>query len=176
MTDKKEKKGVVIKKPRENRDVDEYRPFVAMRDFDRLFEGFRRDMDRMIMDPFYMPTLNLKMGHLPKIVSPRVDITDEGDHYLVKAELPGTKKEDLDITVEDNIISIKAEAKEEKKDEGKNYLIQERRSFSFHRAFELPEEVIADKTSGEMKDGVLRIKLPKKEPAPKKEAHKVKIQ
>lgn len=106
---------------------------------------------------------------------PSVDIFEEKDDVVVKAELPGIKKEDLDITLTDDTISISGEKKKEEEVSKKNYHRWECSYGSFSRSFTLPAEVQSDKAKAQFKDGVLEIRIPKTEEAVKKEK-KVKIE
>lgn len=97
---------------------------------------------------------------------PPVDITETDKAYILEAELPGDKQEDVKVNIEKHVLrlsSAKQTTKEEKdpKDE-KKLLICERRSQSFERAFSLPEDVDEDKIEGEFANGVLTVTLPKK--------------
>ena len=97
---------------------------------------------------------------------PPVDITESDKAYILEAELPGYKQEDVKVNIEKHVLrlsSAKQTTKEEKdpKDE-KKLLICERRSQSFERAFSLPEDVDEDKIEGEFANGVLTVTLPKK--------------
>lgn len=97
--------------------------------------------------------------------SPAVDIFDKGNEVVIHAELPGMKKEDIDIRVENNILNIrgKKERKEEVKEEG--YFRSERAYGTFCRSFSLSNTVDVKKISAEYKDGVLSLTLPKAEEA-----------
>lgn len=93
---------------------------------------------------------------------PVVDVREEKDRYVLEAELPGMSEKDVDVQVEDNMLSInsaKAEEKEEKKDEG--YLVRERRSRSFSRSFVLPKDVDRNKVDARFKNGLLTLTMPK---------------
>lgn len=90
----------------------------------------------------------------------RVDVKDEGDHYLLEADMPGIKKEDVTIEVNDGVLTISAQtnsAREEKRD---NYIFNERRSGSYSRSFTL-NGVDEDKISAVCDNGVLKLTLPK---------------
>ncbi len=106
--------------------------------------------------------------------SPLVDITEDEKEYLVKAELPEIKKEDVKLTVQDNVLSISGERKSEKEDTGKRYHRIERAYGSFLRSFTLPEDADGAKVSAEYKDGILRVHVPKSEKA-KPKAIDVKV-
>ncbi len=97
--------------------------------------------------------------------SPLVDITEDEKEYLIKAELPEVKKEDVKITVQDEVLSISGERKYEKEEKGKKYHRVERAYGSFVRSFTLPEDADGTKVAAEYKDGVLKVHLPKSEKA-----------
>ncbi len=101
-------------------------------------------------------------------VSPSFDIFEEDDDVVVKGELPGIKKEDLDVNLTDDTITISGEKKKEEKTEKKDYYRLERSYGSFSRSFSLPEEVQTDKAKAKFKDGVLEIRVPKTEESKKK--------
>ena len=168
------KREMVEKKEEEPQYPRETEPFRAIRDFDRIFDGFRRDMDRLFWDPFGTPAIAIRRSITPAVYTPRMNIQDKGDVYTLTAEMPGMNKENLEITVENNIVTIKAESKTEREEKDKDFLLQERGAYSFQRSFELPDDIKSEAVDGEMKDGVLHLTLPKKEPT-KTKIHKVKL-
>ena len=97
--------------------------------------------------------------------SPLVDISEDDKEYLIKAELPEVKKEDVKVTAEDGTLTIMGERKFEKEEKGKKYHRIERSYGNFTRSFTLPEAVKAEKVGAEFKDGILLIRLPKDERA-----------
>jgi HSP20 family protein len=100
--------------------------------------------------------------------SPSVDIVEDAKEWLVKADLPEMKKEDMKVTVENGVLTMTGERKLEKEEKNKKYHRVERSYGSFLRSFTLPEEVDATKVAAETKDGVLTVHLPKSaKPAPK---------
>ena len=106
--------------------------------------------------------------------APLVDITEDEKEYLIKAELPEVKKEDVKLTVHDDVLSISGERKYEKEEKGKKYHRVERSYGSFTRSFTLPEDADAGKVSADYKEGVLKVHLPKSEKA-KPKSIEVKI-
>ncbi len=98
-----------------------------------------------------------------KIVFP-LDIQSTDNDYVVHAFLPGVTAEDLDIQIENHIVTIKGEIRIEE-DENSKYLLRERPSGTFQRAIELPDDVDADHVQAELKNGVLTVHLPKSEMA-----------
>ena len=105
---------------------------------------------------------------------PPVDIEENDREYLLKAELPGMKKEDVKLKVEGGILSISGERKEEKEEKDKKHHRIERSYGAFQRSFTLPEGTLPEKISAEFKDGVLLVHLAKDEKA-KPKAIEVKV-
>lgn len=95
--------------------------------------------------------------------SPLVDITEDEKEYVIKAELPEVKKEDIKLNVQDDVLTITGERKYEKEEKGKKYHRVERSYGSFLRSFTLPENADGTKVSAEYKDGLLMVRLPKSE-------------
>ena len=95
--------------------------------------------------------------------SPLVDITEDEKEYLIKAELPEVKKEDVKVTVENGVMTLSGERKFEKEEKNKKYHRVERSYGSFMRSFTLPEGTSGDKVTADFKDGVLKVHLPKDE-------------
>ena len=100
--------------------------------------------------------------------SPRVDIMETEDEFTIKAEIPEVKKEDVKVTVENGILMLHGERKQEKEEKGKTFHRIERHYGAFNRSFTLPETVDQDSIKANFKDGMLSIKLQKsKEAKPK---------
>lgn len=91
---------------------------------------------------------------------PAVDTFMEGDTFNIKAELPGVSKDDIDVSVEGNILTLKGERKEEKETKEKDYRLQETRYGSFLRRFTLPEGANTDDIHASYDNGILKISLP----------------
>jgi HSP20 family protein len=107
--------------------------------------------------------------------TPAVDIAEQENEYLVKMELPGVNKEDVKISLESNILTIRGEKKQEKEEKNKSLHRVERSYGSFQRSFTLPTSVKNDKIDAFFEDGVLSVTLPKMEEAkPKQIEVKVK--
>ncbi len=101
--------------------------------------------------------------------SPLVDISEMEDEILVTVEVPGMKKEDINITIQDNVLTLKGEKKQVEEDKNKNFHRVERIYGTFERSFSLPSTVQTDRVKAVYKDGVLNITLPKSEEAKPKE-------
>ena len=93
--------------------------------------------------------------------TPLVDIVEDDKEYLIKAELPEVKKEEVKVTVENGVLTITGERKFEKEEKNKKYHRVERAYGSFMRNFTLPQDAAGDKISAEFKDGVPKVHLPK---------------
>ena len=106
--------------------------------------------------------------------SPLVDITEDEKEYLIKAELPDMKKEDVRLTVENEVLAISGERTFEKEEKGKKYHRTERAYGSFVRSFSLPEDADGSKVSADYKDGMLHVHLPKSQKA-KPKAIEIKV-
>ena len=96
---------------------------------------------------------------------PSVDISESDAAYLVKAEIPGVEKEDVEVTIQDGMLTIQGERKQEKEEKGKKFHRVERCYGSFMRSFRVPDDADADKVKAEFKDGMLNITLTKSEKA-----------
>jgi HSP20 family protein len=106
--------------------------------------------------------------------APSVDIVETAEEFLIKAELPEVKKEDVKISVDGDVLRIEGERKQEKEEKGKKYHRTERSYGSFLRTFSLPDNVDESKIRADFKDGVLNVRLQKAEKA-KPKAIEVKV-
>ncbi len=97
--------------------------------------------------------------------APLVDIVEDDKEYLIKAELPEVKKDEVKVTVQDDVLTITGERQYEKEEKEKKYHRVERAYGSFARSFTLPEDADGEKVAAEFKDGVLKVHLPKSEKA-----------
>jgi len=157
-------------KEKETKAVTPWRPFMDL-------ARWERDMERMMEDFF---------GRRPRwperwfgnreleITAPAVDLFEEKDEIVVKAELPGMDKENIEVNLTDHHLTIKGEKKKEEEVKEENYYRAERSYGSFLRTLELPKDVRADKVKASFKNGILEVRLPKTEEAKAKEI-KVKV-
>lgn len=107
--------------------------------------------------------------------APKVDISETDDRFCIKAEIPGIKQDDVKISIEGHVLSVKGENKQEKEDKGERYHRIERYYGSFSRSFSLPENVDEENVEATFKDGLLILSIPKTEVAkPKSIEVKVK--
>jgi HSP20 family protein len=136
------------------------------------FEEMERRFEDLFRRPFSLPEPSwwprLRMPEMEE-VSPKVDIFEEGENFVVKAEIPGMKKEEIEVNLTDDMVTISGEKKKEEKVEKKDYYRLERSYGSFSRSFRLPKEIQTDKAKATFKDGILELKVPKTEAAIKKE-------
>lgn len=103
------------------------------------------------------------------IFAPRFDVKETEDAYVISADLPGVKEEELELVAEDSLLTIKGSRNDEERKEGESYYICERHYGAFSRSFRIPEGIDPDNVEAGLKDGVLTVSLPKPEAAkPKK--------
>jgi len=95
--------------------------------------------------------------------SPSMDVIDDEKFIRVKADLPGIDQKDIELTIENGVLTVSGQKSEEKRDETKNYLISERRFGSFVRSIRLPDGIRQEGINAEFKDGVLSVTIPKDE-------------
>jgi len=104
---------------------------------------------------------------------PAVELVEADGEFVLTAEIPGMSKEDVDISVEDNVLTLKGEKKFEHEEERDRMHVRERRYGTFQRSFALPRNVQAGKIKAEYKDGVVELHMPK---APEAQGRKIQIQ
>ncbi len=139
----------------------------------RELEKMRREMDRLWDSIF-----EGRSGRSPEELGewhPTLDISETKNDFVVKAELPGIDSKDIDISLTNDVLTIKGEKKQEKDEKNENYHLVERSYGSFVRSVRLPGEIQSDKISASYKNGILRVTLPKSEAAKKKEI-KIKVE
>lgn len=96
--------------------------------------------------------------------SPSADLSETADEYVVKADLPGVRKEDVKVSIDNGLLTLTGSRKEEKEEKNKRYHCVERSQGNFMRSFALPESVDEAKLSAEFKQGLLTVRLPKATP------------
>jgi len=124
-----------------------------------------RDRVGRLFDEYFGQFPVTREEALGRVWAPAVDIYEDKDNIIVKAELPGMKKEDLSIEVKDNVLTLSGERKHEEETKKENFHRIERSYGKFSRSFTLPDSVKVDKVKANYKDGVLEISLPKAEEA-----------
>ncbi|HTT11135.1 MAG TPA: Hsp20/alpha crystallin family protein [Burkholderiaceae bacterium] len=128
----------------------------------------RRDPWGSLFDEFFSDVLSrgfpvARGTELPAAVRARMDVIDKNDRFEVLVDLPGVKKEDIQVTIEGSRVAITAESKSEKEEkEGDRVLHSERFAASYARTFELPAEVTEEGAEAAFDNGVLKLSLPKR--------------
>ena len=137
-----------------------------------------KEMDRMNRDFFRGPWFSFdwpkeflsRIGNFG-FQTPKIEIFEDKNDVVVKAELPGIRKEDLEVNLQENILTIRGEKKVEEEEKKKDYYYSERSYGTFERSVEIPEKVIPDSIKASFKDGILEIRLGKSEEAKRKEVN-----
>jgi HSP20 family protein len=124
-----------------------------------VFDQFFRPFDEFFQ-PLFPSTTGSLLSELATSKQPILDVQDRGDHFSVTAELPGFTKDEVQVKVDSNGIELRADKSETVKKGEKG--IYQKSSRSYYQYFSLPDQVIADKTDGTMKNGILELKLPKR--------------
>lgn len=127
-----------------------------------LFELPFNHFDRMV-DAFFKGGVQDDGSFFPATWSPAVDVAEHENNYVVNVELPGINKDNVKITMHENVLTIEGEKKAEKEEKGKNYHLVERSYGSFKRSFSLPKNVKSDAIEAEYINGVLSVSIPKAE-------------
>jgi HSP20 family protein len=113
----------------------------------RLWQGFGRGAEPQEMETWAVP----------------LDVLQEGDNFIVRASMPGVNPDDIQVSIEDNVLTIRGQSASEAEHKEGNYLMRERRTGSFHRALRLPDTVATDQAQPFYEHGVLTITIPKAE-------------
>lgn len=134
---------------------------MSLDEFDNLFDDFlSRKWPRL---------LDWNVPNLPEISIPKVDVLDHDNEIEVQAALPGVKKEDLEVSINNQTITIRSSTKEEKKEGEKGkYFRREISHGEFQRTLSLPNNVDGDKAKASFKDGILKVTIPKTEKSKRK--------
>jgi len=133
-------------------------------------DNFRRNFIESIAFPFEWISMEpVPMGEAT------VDLVDEGNQFVVKAELPGVAKDKIDVSLTNDGIEISAETDVEKEDKDKNFVVRERIYSHIYKQLSFPEEVLPEKAESTYKDGLLEVCIPKKTIAPAPKKHKVPV-
>jgi HSP20 family protein len=137
-----------------------WRPF-------RDMVSIQDEMNKLFDDFLGRPLMRTEWSE--GVWNPSVDISETKDNVLIKAEMPGLNKEDVKISMQDNMLTLTGEKKQEKEEKETNYHRIERSYGAFSRSFSLPTSVKSDKIRATYKDGILSITLPKTEEVKPKE-------
>ncbi len=142
--------------------------------FERFMERFFSDFPRLPWPRIDWPEVWRPLREF-ELKVPAVDVYEEGEDIVVKAELPGLAKDQIDVHLTDKTLTIKGEKQRTEEVKDKDYYRSERTFGSFTRTITLPVEVRADAASATLKDGILEIRLPKTE-EPGKRPRKIEVQ
>jgi HSP20 family protein len=136
-----------------------WEPFRELTDMRRTMD---RMMERFFEDPFFasIPAWPQRNGTAWNLA---VDVAEDDDNFIVKASVPGINPEDIEVTLTDNVLTIKGEMREENESKETNWHLRERRYGSFMRSITLPQPVNADQVEAINEHGVLTLRLPKTE-------------
>ncbi|WP_304985153.1 Hsp20/alpha crystallin family protein [Coxiella-like endosymbiont] len=118
-------------------------------DINSLFEPFGWSTESQLWDAFSTEW------------SPRIDIKDMSDNYIIRADIPGVDPKDIEVSMENNVLAIKGEKETETEEKKEDFLRVERTKGAFIRRFSLPESVNSEKIKAKSKHGVLEISIPK---------------
>ncbi|MDW8066104.1 MAG: Hsp20/alpha crystallin family protein [Aquificaceae bacterium] len=124
-------------------------------------ERIRREFDRLFEE--LMPKEEIE-----RVFAPAVDVYETDKEVVIKAELPGVKKENVEVSIRDNSLHIRGEKKEEKEEKTETYHRVERVYGKFERVIPLPVDVKVEEAKAEFKDGILEVRIPKAEGAKEK--------
>lgn len=156
----------------------EKKPMMPARQFDNIFDSFRREMERMMMRPWSFPM----EWEFPSFFEARdirmapYELVDRGDRLELQLEVPGIEKENVSVKATKYSVEISGKHSEKGEEKGKRYVYSERLYRSFYRNVPLPEEIIPSKVSAKVDNGILRLDLPKRNPTEREsEATKVEV-
>ena len=141
--------------------IQRWDPYQEMRQLDKTMDRVWRSLGRL--------PATVEQWDIP------IDVKKSGDEIIVKASLPGVKPEEIQVTMEDNVLELRAESTTENETEQSGYLVRERSYGSFYRALRLPESVDTEKIHSTYEHGVLTVTLPKAEEKKRKQI-KVAVQ
>lgn len=154
--------ALVAKGPREHTGLADYlrEPFSRLRgEVDRMFDEF----------PPRFPATNLGIRYLASLPVPALEMKETDDEYRLSIEVPGVPQEDIELLIEDDMLILKGEKREEREEKERDYSFSERSYGAFERRVSLPGDANADKIKANTENGVIRIVIPRnKEAQPKK--------
>ncbi|WP_378954325.1 Hsp20/alpha crystallin family protein [Pelosinus sp. sgz500959] len=132
-------------------------PSLFRKSINDMFDHFSGTGILSPISDFANHSMNLLSSSMP------IDVIDQGKEYVVKANLPGINKKDIDIQLTENVLTIKGSYSQNNEDKGERYLLQERRMGTFSRSIAFNEKLVPDKIVAGFKDGILEINIPKAE-------------
>jgi len=126
----------------------------------RELQSLQHEMNRLFGTFFDSPTGPGNGGTLSRWI-PAMDLVEEGDHYVLRADLPGVREEDVNVEVEDGVLTVSGQRKSEHQQRKEGYYRIERASGAFSRSLTLPKGVNADSVEARFDSGVLEVRIPK---------------
>ena len=157
------KKPAAITRRRSQSDIDQA--------FDNAIDRFREDFE----DLLYPTDEIILLPEFPEVRTPIVDLQDRGKDFILRAEMPGFKKDEVEISVQEDGVEISGASGWQYDKEEDSYICKERACKSFYRYVDLPEEIKVEDVSANLADGLLEVTLPKKAPKPQKPKRKVQV-
>jgi HSP20 family protein len=148
----------------------------AWSNMDQVFDNFRKDLERSFASFPTFSYSSMPLPAMPKMMPSTCDVIDEGDHLRVKMDVPGVKKNEIELNVTDNSIEISAKHKEQAEEKKKNFLRRERSEVSYYRALPLSEKVKSDQAKAKLTDGILDVIIPKIVPTAKPKKKSIRVQ
>jgi HSP20 family protein len=132
--------------------------------FDRVYDEMDRWLGRVTRDvgfpqPSWLSPRSWGAGGREGLWAPRIEAFQKGDRFIVRAELPGLKKDDVEVELTDDALTIHGERREERQEEREGYFHSEREYGQFHRTVRLPEGVIGETANASFRDGVLEVSM-----------------
>ncbi len=140
--------------------------------FEDLMDSFRKNFIESITFPY---NWGVSFEPVVPVREATVDLVDEGNRFVVHAELPGVAKDKIDVALTKDGIEISAETDVETEDKGKNFVVRERVYSHVYKQLSFPEDVIPEKAESTFRDGLLEVCVPKKTIAPAPKKHKVAV-
>ncbi|MDH3490269.1 MAG: Hsp20/alpha crystallin family protein [Nitrosopumilus sp.] len=139
-------------------------------ELDKVFDNFKRDFEHA-----FAPAFTAKPLHLFDATT-TCDLVDEGDKFVVTADMPRIKKEEVNLNVGDDYIDISAEHKESDEEKKKKYIRKEHSEISIHRRLSLPQRVKSSDVKAKLNNGILTVEIPKEKPTPQPKTTKIQIE
>jgi len=158
----------MAKRPGERTDLSDYlrEPINRLRsEMDRMFDEF----------PARFPVARFGTRYLASIPVPAIEMTETESDYRVSVEVPGIRHEDIDLSIEEDMLVLKGEKRDEREEKERDYSISERSYGSFERRVSLPQDALADGIEANTDNGVITIVIPRNQEA-STERRRIKIQ
>ena len=172
-----EKDQSINEKDEEKTEINIWTPEDVFKTYDQMFNEFRRNlMNTWTSSPLTEPRY-WEQHIIPRMTqNPPMDLIDNGDSFKVVAEVPGFDKEDIQIEITENSISVTGKKESTTETARRDYRLNEIRSRSFSRSLRFPEKVVSKEGKASLKSGVLEVTVPKETPTNLEKKYKVKIE